>query len=136
MASALLRRVALAGLLITAVLWATLPPGGIAFDDECAPTGSAAISAVLFRGAFWRAQLRAAEAERDRLLALPARIEILEEQAKAVAGIEARMSRLSEAEPEDAAEKERRKMAAQSRRLERLAWMVRCQAAFEKRLGP
>jgi len=130
MASAWSKKLLPAGLIAASLVWATLPPDEVAFDRACAPNGSAALSAALYGGVFWRGQLRAAVAERDRLLALPARLEQLKEEARAAAGIEARMSRLAESEegPADPA-------VEQSRRIEKLVWLVRCQSVIESRLS-
>jgi len=126
----------MAGILAWAV-WATLPPGEIAFDADCHPQGGpAAVSAFVYGKWFWRRQMEALVAETNRLLALPAQREAqeAEEQRRKV---DDRMNHLNKGDARNAApdERERREEQEQSHRLSRLAWLARCQAEIGTTLG-
>lgn len=118
--------------------WATLPPGEVAFDAACRPdSGPPALAAWLHGDDFWRAQLAAAAVERDRLLAQPGRrARIAEEEKHETSSIEARMSRLSRDDDGTSRDdRQRREAAEQRHRLERLAWIMGCEATIRHRLG-
>jgi phage terminase small subunit len=127
----------LIGIGVAILGWAVLPPSALSIDETCMPvSGPAAVSAKLFPGTFWRKQLEAVVAERDDLLARPARRARIEAQVKAEASaIEGRMDRLSREQTriDDRAEKERAEMAEQSARLKRLSWLMACEGEIRRR---
>lgn len=139
MAGMRIRDLALLGVGLGALVWAILPPSSLALDESCDPSGGpAAISATLFPGPFWQRQLTAAMAERDDLLARPARRARIEAQIqRESSAIEGRMERLSREQGriDDQAEKERRDMAEQSARLKRVAWLMGCEGEIRRRLA-
>lgn len=139
MAKIRLRDALLIGGGVAFLAWAVLPPSALSIDESCAPvSGPAALSARLFPGAFWRKQLDAVVAERDDLLARPARRARIEAQIKAEASaIEGRMDRLSREQTriDDRTEKERAEMAEQSARLKRLSWLMACEGEIRQTLA-
>lgn len=128
----------LLGLGLAVLVWATWPPSQVALTDRCTPQkGPPGLAALLYPGPFWRGQLEAIAAERDDLLAQPARrARIDSDSAQQTGGIESRMSRLSRDEIDDPAEKERREMAQQSARMRRLVWLLECETRIRQRLEP
>jgi hypothetical protein len=123
---------------VGALYWATLPPDEVAFDAACLPhSGPSALAARLHPDDFWQAQLAAAAVERDRLLAQPGRrARIAEEEKHETSAVEARMSRLTrEDDGASRDERQRREAAEQRHRLERLAWLMGCEATIRRRLG-
>lgn len=128
MSRARVRMLVLLGLGLIVLVWATWPPSQVVLTDRCEPErGPPSLAALFYPGPFWRGQLDAIAAERDNLLAQPARRTRLdEESARQTGGIESRMSRLSRDETDDPAEKERREIARQSTRMRRLAWLLQC----------
>lgn len=139
MARVRIRDMALLGVGFGALVWAILPPDSLALEESCEPAGGpASISAVLFPTSFWQRQLSAAVAERDDLLARPARRARIEAQIqRESSAIEGRMERLSREQGriDDRAEKERREMAEQSARLKRIAWLMGCEGEIRRRLA-
>jgi hypothetical protein len=117
------------------MVWATLPPSQIVLDDSCRPQGGPpTLSAALYPGLFWSGQLDALVAERNDLLAQPARRERIEAETAILAGgIETRMSRLSRDEADDLAEKERRAAETQSALLRRINWVMHCESEIRQR---
>jgi hypothetical protein len=123
-----------------ALLWATLPPDEVALGQTCHPLGGTArLSSFLYPGPFWRAQHAALVAERDMLLAQPARRARLaaeaEREARDAPGIESRMTRLSreEQQTDDRDAQERRAAAEQTERLKRLTWLIGCEEEIARR---
>jgi len=137
MSRARVRSLILLGLGVIVLIWATWPPSQVALTDRCQPEkGPPGLAALLYPGPFWRGQLEAIAAERNDLMAQPARRARLdEESARQTGGIESRMSRLSRDEADDPAEKERREIARQSTRMRRLAWLFQCDAEIRQRLA-
>ncbi|EPY02328.1 hypothetical protein [Magnetospirillum fulvum] len=131
------RTLILLGLGVIVLIWATLPPSRIALTDRCEPEkGPPGLAALIYPGPFWRGQLEAIAAERNDLMAQPARRARLEEEsAQQTGGIESRMTRLSREETDDPAEKERRDIARQSARMRRLAWLFQCDDEIRQRLA-
>lgn len=131
------RTLSLLGVGVIVLIWATLPPSRVALTDQCQPEkGPPGLAALLYPGPFWRGQLEAIAAERNDLMAQPARRARLdEESAQQTGGIESRMTRLSREEADDPAEKERREIARQSVRMRRLAWLYQCDADIRQRLA-
>jgi hypothetical protein len=124
------------------LVWAAIPPDKVALDDDCEPGGGpAAFSAMIFRGAFWRAQLDAVTAERDDLLSQPARWARNQEEAAREArenpAMEERMMRLSREQErvDDKIERERREAQRQSVRLKRIAWLMACEGRIAQKLA-
>lgn len=134
-----LRDMLLIGSGVAFLVWAVLPPSSLAIDEACAPQGGpASISASLFPGTFWEKQLTSVVAERDDLLARPARRARIEAQIQREASnIEGRMDRLNREQSriDDRAEKERHDMAEQSARLKRVAWLMACEGEIRQRLA-
>jgi hypothetical protein len=121
-----------------ALTLATLPPDGLAIDAACQPDpGPSSLAALLHGDTFWRAQLAAAAVERDRLLAQPGRrARIAEEEKRETSTVEARMSRLTrEDDGASRDERQNREAAEQRHRLERLGWIMQCEAKIRRRLG-
>jgi hypothetical protein len=119
--------------------WAVLPPSSLSLDESCTPSGGPpSLSAALFPGLFWERQLVAVLAERDDLLARPARRARIDAQIRSEASaIEGRMDRLNREQGriDDRAEKERHDMAEQSARLKRVAWLMGCEADIRQKLA-
>lgn len=119
--------------------WAIIPPDSVSLDPSCGPNGGpAALSAAVFHDAFWGKQLRAVVAERDDLLARPARRARLEEEERREASaIEGRMDRLNreQSRVDNRAEKERQEMAEQSARLKRVNWLMQCETVIRQKLA-
>lgn len=134
-----LRDILLIGAGLAFLGWAVLPPSSLSLDESCSPTGGPpSLSAALFPGTFWQRQLTAILAERDDLLARPARRARIEAQIRAEASaIEGRMDRLNREQGriDDRAEKERHDMLEQSTRLKRVAWLMECEAGIHQKLA-
>jgi hypothetical protein len=124
---------------IALFVWATLPPDTISYDKSCqAKAGPPAFSETLHGRGFWEAQLTATVIERDRLLSQPARIARLNEAAAQDASpIEKRLLRLSQEDSriDDTYERERHEAAEQRNRLERIGWLMDCEAVIRQRLA-
>ena len=139
MAMPRLRDMLLIGAGLAFLVWAVLPPSSLALDKSCAPHGGpASVGAALFPGTFWEKQLTAALAERDDLLARPARRARIDAQVQSEASaIEGRMDRLNREQGriDDRVEKERHDMAEQSARLKRVAWLMGCEGEIRQRLA-
>lgn len=139
MATLRLRDMLLIGAGLGFLGWAALPPSSLSLDEACGPaSGPPSISAALLPGMFWERQLVAVLAERDDLLARPARRARIDAQIQAEASaIEGRMDRLNreQSRVEDRAEKERRDMAEQSARLKRIAWLMGCEGEIRQKLA-
>jgi len=124
---------------VAVLVWATLPPRAVAVDESCQPLGGPArLSALLYPGPFWRTQLEAVLAERDDLLAQPARRARLaaeaEREAREAPGIESRMMRLSREDTQiDPEAQDRRASAEQAARLRRLSWLIGCAETISAR---
>jgi hypothetical protein len=123
-------------------LWATLPPTKVSLDESCQPAGGpAAFSALIYPSSFWRSQLESLVAERDDLLAQPARRARAQAEAEREMrenpALEERMMRLSREQErvDDKIERERREAAAQSARLKRVTWLMQCEAEVAARLA-
>ena len=121
--------------------WATLPPGKVAFNDQCMPAGGPAVfSAMIYRGSFWQAQLDAAIAERNDLLTQPARRarnqDEAEREARENPALEERMMRLSRDQEriDDRYERERHEAALQSARLKRIAVLMACETEISQKI--
>ena len=121
--------------------WATLPPSKVAFDDQCEPAGGpATFSAMIYRGSFWQSQLDAAIAERNDLLAQPARRARnqaeAEREARENPAMEERMMRLSRDQEriDDRYERERHEAALQSARLKRIALLMACETQISQKI--
>lgn len=117
------------------VVWATLPPDReVALGKTCQPaTLRARVSRMIYGDVFWRAQLRAVNAERDRLLMSMAH----PEEDEAGPAIENRMMHLNEgAAATDPEALQRQADATQQRRQDRVTYLVGCQIQIQQRLGP
>jgi hypothetical protein len=114
------------------LVWAASVPDQIAVTPkDCQPQGTAHVAALVHGGDFWRAQQLLLAAERDRLLALPAKLDLAKEaQEKERSALDAHLNRLSRG---GADQEERDQAAAQRYRAERLAWIMRCEAAARER---
>lgn len=108
-----------------ALAWATVPPGEVDLDLACQPSSPRArFSAAVTGDWFWRRQLAAIVAERDRWLAIQGR-GMFGTTTEGSAG-ESHMSRLVEPEHEDAARRFRQN---------RVAWTATCAQVIERRLA-
>ncbi|KIL97241.1 hypothetical protein CCC_00302 [Paramagnetospirillum magnetotacticum MS-1] len=134
-----LRDILLIGAGLAFLGWAVAPPSSLSLNESCGPgNGPPMLSAALFPGSFWEKQLVVVLAERDELLARPARRARIDAQIQAEASaIEGRMERLNreQSRVDDRAEKERRDMAEQSARLKRVAWLMGCEGEIRQRLA-
>jgi hypothetical protein len=139
MKTARLRDLAVIGAGLAFLVWAVMPPSALSLTESCSPSGGpASISAALFPGTFWRKQLSAVVAERNDLLARPARRARIDAQIRAESSaIEGRMDRLSREQgaTSDAEERERREMEEQSARLRRVAWLMGCEGEIRRKLA-
>ncbi|CAA7611515.1 conserved hypothetical protein [Magnetospirillum sp. LM-5] len=121
------------GGLAAVLVWAASVPDEIAVDKNCQPLGTAHVAALVHGGDFWQAQQRLLAAERDRLLALPAKLDLAKEaQEKERSALDAHLNRLSRGGAE---QEERDQAAAQRYRAERLAWMLQCEAKARERMN-
>ncbi|OAN47994.1 hypothetical protein A6A04_04345 [Paramagnetospirillum marisnigri] len=123
-------------------LWATLPPDKVSLNEGCEPKGGpAAFSAFIYPTSFWRTQLEALVVERNDLLSQPARRARAQAEAEREMrenpALEERMMRLSREQErvDDKLERERREAALQSARLQRITWLMQCEAEVAARLA-
>ncbi|WP_173980339.1 hypothetical protein [Magnetospirillum sp. UT-4] len=117
---------------VAVAIWAALPPGDVALDDDCRPADPVAqFSAVVTGGWFWSRQVTALEEEQGHLLALVGR-----GPQHLGTRLEERLSRLAEREATasqgDQAERE---AAAQRYRTRRMAWLGACLDEARRRAG-
>ena len=115
------------------LVWATLPPDQVSLGNTCQPaTLRARLSRLIYGQRFWRAQLAAVTDERDRLLIRMGH----PEDDEANPTIENRMMRLAEGDRNaDSDAQQRQAEQTRKRRQDRLAALVACQIAVERRLG-
>ncbi len=112
--------------LLGVLVWASRNPDQIILDKSCRPAGTAAVAELVHGRTFWREQQHLLLAERDRLLGLPAQMDLAREaREKERNHLDAWLNRLSRG---DAAQEQREFSAAQRYRAERLGWVMQCEA--------
>lgn len=116
------------------LVWAASIPDQIAVSPkDCQPQGTAHIAALVHGNDFWQGQQRLLAAERDRLLALPAKLDLAKEaQGKEHSALDAHLNRLSRGGAE---QEERDQAAAQRYRSERLGWVLKCEAKAREKMN-
>jgi hypothetical protein len=120
--------------LLAVLIWAGQNPATVALDKSCAAQGTAALAELVHGRDFWGAQQRLLLAERDRLLSLPAQLELAREaRDKERNLLDEHLNRLSRG---DNAQEQREQAAAQRFRAEQLAWVMACEAKAREKLSP